>query len=142
LNLGGFLGGIKTKADTLGTLAGFLTGSTNGIGDVTDSVTNLLSGQVHIPDVANFANWAQQPYLKSSLMLYIAGEVIGALGVPKISGWSKAMKDGAVGYASGSFMNLLLWSMTHADQGSDPTKNGRWANNFVTKQLPTVGYEY
>ena len=118
------LGGIRKNADKLGTLAGFLTGSPGGLVDVQSSLENLFSGNVHIPNMQSLASWAREPHFKSALMLYIGGEIIDVLNIPKIGPWGKAMKAGAIGYATGSFFNKLLWSATHADQGSDPTKPG------------------
>lgn len=121
MNVNSIASAITKNAGLLGGVLGFATGSTHGWSDVESSFENLLSGQVHIPDMKNaIRSYLDQPYFKNGLILYGVGWLAQALKIPFLAKYGNAIKKFGGAYAWGSFLNMLLWSMTHGEEGSNP----------------------
>lgn len=136
MNINGITSAITKNADLLGGILGFTTGSTHGLADIESSIENLLAGQVHIPDVKNMIrSYLDQPYFKNGLMLYGVGWLATELKIPFLSKYGKAIQNFGSAYAIGSFLNMLIWSMTHADQGCNPADEdmSRMYERVITK---------
>ena len=125
VNISGIVSKVAGKADLIGGLLGFATGSMGGFNDVKSSIENVMQGQIHIPDVGRMLDWwFKQPYLKNALYLWAAGFAAQELKLPVVAKYGNAMKKFAEAYAGGSFANHVLWWSTHSDQGSSPGGNG------------------
>jgi len=121
MNINSITSEITKNADLLGGILGFTTGSTHGWGDVESSIENLFAGQVHIPDMKTaIRSYLGQPYFENGLILYGVGWLAKELKVPFIAKYGNAMQKFGGAYAWGSLLNMLLWSMTHSEQGSTP----------------------
>lgn len=142
VNMKGIVGKLAKNADLAGGLLGFLTGSTHGIGDVESSITNIMAGQVHIPDVKTMLDsYLGQPYFKNALYLYLFGWVAKELKLPVVGKYGKAIEKFATAYGAGSFMNMLLWSSTHSDEGSAP-QGGLFNFRSSSPNQTALGYSY
>lgn len=138
MNINSMVSGLVKKADLAGGLLGFLTGSTHGLGDVQSSLENLLQGQVHIPDVkAMLDAYINQPYFRNALYLWLFGWGTKEFKVPMIGKYGGAMQKFAQAYGLGSFLNMLLWSSTHSDEGSNPSGSSRGSSG----SSPSWGYK-
>lgn len=135
---------INKNADTIGGLAGFLTGSPAGFGDVKSSFENLLRGQAHMPDIEQaISSYLNEPYFKNALYLYLFGWGVKEFGVPVIGKYGSMMEKIAAAYGLGSFANKMLWHSTHSDQGSKP-KGGLFnfgGSTTCSGNSPSWGYQ-
>jgi len=137
MKVGGIVSKLMKHSELAGGLLGFLTGSTQGFEDVRSSFENLLSGQVHFPDVSDMINsYLGQPYFKNALYLYLFGWISKELGLPVIGKHGEKIKKFAQAYGGGSFLNMALWHMTHSDEGSNPGGSGGFSTGNQT------GYPY
>lgn len=106
--------GILAKADKAGAIIGFAVGHPNGWSDTQSIIENLMRGNVHMPDLlSGLQSWAGENDAKMSIMMYILGYVIDELNLPFVGKYAPAMKKFAVGYATGSVANKILWMATH-----------------------------
>ena len=141
MNIKGITSALTKNADLLGGVLGFATGSTHGWSDVESSFENLLSGQVHIPDMKNMIrSYLGQPYFKNGLILYGVGWLAKELKVPFLAKYGNAIKKFVGAYAWGSFLNMLLWSCTHGEEGSNPGEadlSRMWQRNVVDANKAT-----
>lgn len=134
---------VTANADKLGTLAGFLVGTPNGINDLISSIEGVTKGNIHVPDVqAAFGSLMAEGNVTKGITGGIAGYVIDALNLPYVGKYGKAIEKLGIGYAVGAILIKMLWMSTHADLGSDPTKKGynpSWWMNGNTGNSGSIG---
>ena len=119
VNIKGITNKLTQNADKLGQLIGVTTGSQNGFQDIISSVENAISGNVHAPDINQFLeNLKTEPYVRSGVMMWLIGTVLGEVGISEINKFAKPIAKFGMGYAVGAAANKLLWLSTHADEGS------------------------
>ena len=122
MDVGNFLSKTMSNADKLGTLAGFLVGTPNGVGDLLSSIQNVMQGQIHVPDVqAGMSALMGEGNVQKGVLGAIAGYVIDELGLPYIGKFGKAIQKFSIGYAVGAVGIKMLWMSTHADEGCAPS---------------------
>lgn len=129
MNLDNIVSKIQSNSDKLGTILGFTTGSMNGFNDVVSSIENIMSGHIHMPDLAAaFQSIGNEPFVKSGVMVAIGGYILKEVDLnPTLNKIGTMAEKGGIGYAIGAVINKLLWSSTHSGEfrggGGGPSGN-------------------
>ena len=84
-----------------------------------DSITKLVSGQGHAPNIQNMINDAMTvPEVKTAAMALVAGYVLkDATGNSTITKLASAAQKGATGYLAVYAAANILYFITHAGEG-------------------------
>lgn len=142
MNLESTINKILNPVEKNATLLGAVLAVLPGISEISDSVTQIMQGHIHAPNVSNlFTDLTTDPNMRTAAIAAILGYIgEGATSNRTIQGISTIAKNAGVGYLAAGASVTTLYLMTHADLGCD--KDGFTKPPVGSSNVKTSGLDF